>query len=91
MTSQSTRGFNADDARSLAGSVHRNVAEFVVADVLREAESAARDCRRTLKSCINVGQLSDEECEGIAKAIEARGFDVALTRDGDQAVLSLHW
>lgn len=91
MTSQSMRGFNADDARSLAGSVHRNVAEFVVADVLREAEAAARECRRSLQSCVDTGHLSDEECRRIAQAIEARGFDVAVARTGDQAVFSLRW
>lgn len=91
MTSRSMRGFNADDARSLAGSAQRHVAEFVVADVLRQAEAAARDSRHCLQSCIDAGQLSDEECERIARAIEARGFDVALTREGDRAVFALRW
>ena len=91
MTSQSMRGFDADDARSLAGNAGRHVAEFVVADVLRQAEAAARDSRHCLQSHIDAGQLSDEECERIARAIEARGFDVALTREGDRAVFALRW
>lgn len=91
MTTQSTHGFNADDARSLAGSTHRHVAEFVVADLLREAESAARGCKRSLDSCVNVGRMSEAECRSIAQAIKARGFDVGLTRMGDQAVFALRW
>lgn len=91
MTTQSMHGFNADDARSLAGSSHRNVAEFVVADMLREAEAAARDSRHSLESRINASHLTEAECQGIAQAIEARGFAVVLTREGDQAVFSLRW
>lgn len=91
MTSRSMHGFNAEDARSLAGTAHRNVAEFVVADVLREAEAAARESKHRHESRINISQFSEDECQGIAQAIEARGFDVELTREGPQAVFLLRW
>ncbi|WP_123832625.1 hypothetical protein [Luteimonas sp. 100069] len=91
MTSQPMRGFNADDARSLAGPAQRHVAEFVVADILRQAEAAARESRHCLESDIDAAQLSEEECVRIARSIEARGFDVALAREGDRAVFALRW
>ena len=91
MTTQSIRGFNADDARSLAGSAPRHVAVFVVADLLRQAKAAARESRHGLESHIDAARLSEEECERIARAIQARGFDVALAREGDRAIFALRW
>ena len=81
MTSQSMRGFNADDARSLAGNAGRHVAEFVVADVLRQAEAAARDSRHCLQSHIDAGQLSDEECEAVANTLNRiqNAIDIWIT------------
>jgi len=90
MSSQ-MRGFNAEDARALVEGSHRNVAEFVVSDVLRKAEAAARDACRSLDVCVHAAELGDSDCEHIAEAIRCRGFEVELTRDHDDATFSLRW
>ncbi len=90
MSSQ-TRGFNADDARSLVQGSQRSVAEFVVADVLREAEAAARSCQRTLTTCVRLDGMDDAECTRIVEAIRSRGFEVELSREGDDALFALRW
>lgn len=90
MSSQ-MRGFNAEDARSLVDGSQRSIAEFVVADMLREAEAAARNCQRSLVTCIRLNGLDDADCERIVAAIRGRGFKIELTRDQDDATFSLHW
>ncbi|MET0328372.1 MAG: hypothetical protein ABW163_06345 [Luteimonas sp.] len=90
MSSQ-MRGFNAEDARSLVIGSQRSIAEFVVADVLREAEAAARNCRRSLVTCIRLDRMDDTDCAHIVEAIRSRGFEVDLDREDDDATFSLRW
>lgn len=85
------RGFNADDARALVDDAHRSVTEFVVADLLREVDVAARASQRIVSRQVDVDRLGDAACGDIVAALKARGFQVEATRDGDVALFVLRW